>query len=46
MTRFVEVAPDNHRLKESVKNAIEYLKTEQKIAPQKSTKAAATKKRG
>lgn len=47
LTRFVEVAPDNHRLKESVRNAIEYLKTEQKIAPQKGGKAAApAKKRG
>lgn len=46
LNRFVEIAPDNHRLKESVKSAIEYLKTEQKIAPQKTTKAASTKKRG
>ncbi|MDQ4122835.1 MAG: hypothetical protein M3209_15470 [Acidobacteriota bacterium] len=47
LTRFVEVAPDNHRLKESVKSAIEYLKTEQKIAPQKGGRTAApARKRG
>lgn len=47
LTKFVEVAPDNHKLKESVKSAIEYLKTEQKIAPQKGGKSAApAKKRG
>jgi hypothetical protein len=47
LTRFVEVAPDTHRLKESVKSAIEYLKTEQKIAPQKGGKSAApARKRG
>ena len=47
LTRFVEVAPDNHKLKESVKSAIEYLKTEQKIAPQKGGKSASpAKKRG
>jgi hypothetical protein len=47
LTRFVEVAPDTHRLKESVRSAIEYLKTEQKIAPQKGGKSAApARKRG
>ncbi|HEX8396550.1 MAG TPA: hypothetical protein VF644_03945 [Pyrinomonadaceae bacterium] len=47
LTRFVEVAPDTHKLKESVKSAIEYLKTEQKIAPQKGGKSAApARKRG
>lgn len=46
LTKFVEVAPDNHRLKESVKSAIDYLKTEQKIAPAKNTRPATTRKRG
>ncbi len=35
MTRFSEVAPDTHRLKTSVKDAVDLLKTEQKLAPQK-----------
>lgn len=35
MTRFSEVAPDTHRLKTSVKDAVDLLKNEQKLAPQK-----------
>ena len=47
MTRFVEVAPENHKLKESVKTSIEYLKTEQKLAPQKTGRSVGpAKKRG
>jgi hypothetical protein len=47
LSRFVEIAPENHKLKESVKSTIEYLKTEQKIAPQKGGKSAApARKRG
>jgi tetratricopeptide (TPR) repeat protein len=37
MQRFAEVAPDTHKLKESVAGAVEYLKS-QKLAPQKTTK--------
>lgn len=37
LQRFTEVAPDTHPLKESVKGAAEYLKTEQ-LTPQKTTK--------
>lgn len=35
MTRFSEVAPDTHKLKTSVKDAVDLLKNEQKLAPQK-----------
>lgn len=35
MTRFSEIAPDTHRLKTSVKDAVDLLKNEQKLAPQK-----------
>jgi tetratricopeptide (TPR) repeat protein len=37
MQRFAEVAPNTHKLKESVAGAVEYLKS-QKLAPQKTTK--------
>ncbi|MBS1795876.1 MAG: tetratricopeptide repeat protein [Acidobacteria bacterium] len=37
LERFTTVAPDTHRLKASVKDAIDYLKTEQKLTPQKTT---------
>jgi tetratricopeptide (TPR) repeat protein len=36
MTKFADTAPDTHPLKSSVKEAVEYLKTEQKLAPQKT----------
>lgn len=39
MQRFADTAPDTHKLKASVKEAVEYLKTEQKLAPQKTTPA-------
>lgn len=35
MQRFAEVAPDNHPLKASVKDAVEYLKTQDKLTPEK-----------
>ena len=37
MQKFADTAPDTHPLKGSVKEAVEYLKTEQKLAPQKTT---------
>lgn len=35
MTRFAEVAPDTHPLKSSVKDAVTYLKEQEKLTPQK-----------
>ncbi len=43
MQRFAEVAPDNHPLKSSVRDAVEYLKTQDKLTPEK-TKASTKKK--
>ncbi|MEO8573917.1 MAG: tetratricopeptide repeat protein, partial [Pyrinomonadaceae bacterium] len=43
MQRFVDTAPDTHKLKESTKAIIEELKNEQKLAPQKTTP---TKRKG
>lgn len=37
MQRFADTAPSNHKLKESVAGAVEYLKS-QKLTPQKNTK--------
>ena len=37
MQKFADTAPDTHPLKASVKDAVDYLKTEQKLAPQKTT---------
>jgi hypothetical protein len=42
MSKFIEVAPDTHPLKASVKDAVDYLKTQEKLAPQKG---AGTKKK-
>lgn len=42
MTKFTEVAPETHPLKSSVKDAVDYLKTQEKLAPQKVT----SKKKG
>ncbi|MGQ0540902.1 MAG: hypothetical protein ACT4O9_03500 [Blastocatellia bacterium] len=39
MQRFADTAPDTHKLKASVKEAVEYLKTEQKLAPVKTAPA-------
>jgi tetratricopeptide (TPR) repeat protein len=36
MQKFADTAPDTHALKASVKDAVEYLKNEQKLAPQKT----------
>jgi hypothetical protein len=40
LQRFVDVAPDTHKLKADARNTIEYLKTEQKLTPQKPAKTA------
>jgi len=45
MQKFAETAPENHALKASVRDAVEYLKTQDKLAPQKVTKSATTKKK-
>lgn len=37
MQRFTDIAPETHKLKSSVKDAVDLLKTEQKLAPQKVT---------
>jgi tetratricopeptide (TPR) repeat protein len=42
MQKFVDTAPDTHKLKESTKAIIEELKNEQKLAPQRTT----TRKKG
>jgi len=44
LQHFVDVAPDTHKMKADAKNTIEYLKTEQKLAPQKTTKPPVRKK--
>ena len=45
MQRFVDTAPDSHKLKESTKDVIELLKTEQKLKAQ-PVKAAPPRKKG
>ena len=45
MQKFAETAPESHALKASVRDAVEYLKTQDKLAPQKVTKSATTKKK-
>jgi tetratricopeptide (TPR) repeat protein len=45
MQRFADTAPDTHPLKVSVREAVDYLKTQEKLTPQKTTRPAATKKR-
>jgi hypothetical protein len=37
LQHFVDVAPDSHKLKADAKNTIEFLKTEQKLAPVKTS---------
>ncbi|MDQ2746720.1 MAG: tetratricopeptide repeat protein [Acidobacteriota bacterium] len=44
MQKFAETAPENHPLKASVKDAVEYLKTQEKLTPQKVNKGAVKKK--
>lgn len=42
MQRFSEVAPDTHPLKSSIKDAVDYLKNQEKLTPQKTTRPATT----
>ncbi|MGI8787906.1 MAG: tetratricopeptide repeat protein [Pyrinomonadaceae bacterium] len=44
MQRFADIAPETHPLKASVKDAVEYLKTQDKLTPQKTTKTTTKKK--
>ncbi len=44
MQKFAEVAPETHPLKASVKDAVDYLKTQDKLTPQKVTKGSTKKK--
>ncbi len=44
MQKFAEVAPDTHPLKASVKDAVDYLKTQDKLTPQKVGKGNTKKK--
>lgn len=45
MQKFADVAPETHPLKASVRDAVEYLKTQDKLTPQKTGKSATTKKK-
>jgi hypothetical protein len=45
MQRFTEIAPETHPLKVSVKESVEYLKTQENLTPQKTPKPSSTKKR-
>jgi tetratricopeptide (TPR) repeat protein len=45
MERFTSTAPDTHALKASVKEAVDYLKNQEKLTPQKTTKPTTTKKK-
>lgn len=45
MERFTATAPDTHPLKQSVKEAVDYLKNQEKLTPQKTTKPTTTKKK-
>jgi tetratricopeptide (TPR) repeat protein len=44
MQRFAETAPDTHPLKQSVKDAVDYLLTQEKLTPQKAAKPSRAKK--
>ncbi|MCY7376854.1 MAG: tetratricopeptide repeat protein [Pyrinomonadaceae bacterium] len=44
MQKFADTAPEAHPLKASVKDAVDYLKTQDKLTPQKVTKGAVKKK--
>lgn len=44
MQKFAEVAPDTHPLKASVKDAVDYLKTQDKLTPQKVGRGTTKKK--
>jgi hypothetical protein len=43
MSRFAEIAPETHPLKADVKGAVEYLKTTEKLTPQKIARPARKK---
>lgn len=45
MQKFADTAPASHPLKSSVKDAVDYLKTEQKLAPQKVDAPSKAKKK-
>ncbi len=45
MQKFADSAPENHPLKASVRDAVEYLKTQDKLVPQKTGKTATTRKK-
>ncbi len=45
MQKFADSAPENHPLKASVRDAVEYLKTQDKLIPQKTAKSATSKKK-
>jgi tetratricopeptide (TPR) repeat protein len=45
MQKFADSAPENHPLKASVRDAVEYLKTQDKLTPQKTAKSATSKKK-
>jgi tetratricopeptide (TPR) repeat protein len=45
MQKFADTAPETHPLKASVRDAVEYLKTQDKLTPQKTTKSTTTKKK-
>ena len=44
MQKFADTAPETHPLKSSVKDAVDYLKTQDKLTPQKVNKAPTRKK--
>jgi hypothetical protein len=44
MEQFTQVAPDTHPLKSDIRGAVEYLKTAEKLIPQKTTRPAPRKK--
>ncbi|HXH68877.1 MAG TPA: tetratricopeptide repeat protein, partial [Pyrinomonadaceae bacterium] len=45
MQKFADTAPENHPLKASVRDAVEYLKTQDKLTPQKTGRSVGTKKK-
>ncbi len=44
MQRFTEVAPEGHPLKQSVKESVDYLRTQEKLTPQKVARPPAKKR--
>ena len=45
MERFTQSAPETHPLKADIKGAVEYLKTTEKLTPQKTTRPAPAKRK-